>query len=71
VASDLLGDDVIRLTYVPAWLRDSPDAVRRCVRCDLGRERKFKLRHYRFERILDAIYRFRQTGRFNQERETR
>ncbi len=29
VASDLIGEDVIRLTYVPARSRDSPDKLRR------------------------------------------
>src|SRR6516225_6607551 len=36
VASDRIGEDVIRLTYVPAQSRDSPDGLRRRVRSALG-----------------------------------
>jgi dihydrofolate reductase len=36
VASDLIGEDVIRLTYVPALSRDSPDGPRQHVRFALG-----------------------------------
>ena len=38
VTSDLVGEDVIRLTYVPAQSRDSPDGLRRGVRSALGHQ---------------------------------
>jgi hypothetical protein len=36
VANDRIGEDAIRLTYVPAQSRNSPDGLRRRVRSALG-----------------------------------